>query len=354
MVQLVAIPPIHVPSFSKWDPHRKDVLYLYIHQLHQNREDYRYKLTIIDHPSLTAHRTKPLPIRKSTKSNSHRKHSEATTNNIPHPNGDNTSTSPSTLSFTYTNAIFLIPAGRETEYMFSSMSGLRSILKSANTARLIAVAFGRNYTLPSPPQPMNEEQQLQQPSSYNATSVELVRDELRYVIQVIASAIPNEVISSCLIMKADASVTFYPFLALNGIGQRNVIDSGSTTCSGRYIVEQCAISISSEEEEDSNNTESNPNEPPQQWVRRLYFLDGNPNVIQSEVHVVSRTLHNHVTEPRESMASDPTPKEKWIVNKSITAFEYHKSCKYFGIFFGFHFEKLATLILICRSNTHDS
>jgi hypothetical protein len=308
MVQLVARPPIHLPSFSKWDPQRKDELFLYddkpydsrnpaAQDARTDRENYRYKLTIIDHPSLSAQQMRPIPLRKTTKN----------ARNVHSNNGTSTTTvtTNTMLSFTYTNAIFLIPAGRETEYIFSSITGLRSILNSANTARLIAVAFGRNYSLTN-----NLDEGIASSStatvSHNDSSLQIVQDELRYIVQMITSAIPSETISKCLTMKPNASPTFFPYLALNGIGQRNIIDEGNTTCSGRYIIEQCAIS------ENDNIDQHHP-----QWVRRLYFLDGNPNVIQSEVNLL-----------KKSNSIDDNTDKGWIVDKSVPSFEYHKSCTF--------------------------
>lgn len=327
MVQLVARPPIHIPSLSKWDPQRKDDVFLYIDNHNNrteiiNREAYRYRLTIIDHPNLTVQRTKPIISRRTTKSNSQRP-----------PKGSNTSTNPviddgivtstTTASFTYTNAVFLIPAGRESEFIFSSLTGLRSILKSANTARLIAVAFGRNFSTPNTG--TNNEVELAQStnSSTESMSIEIVQEELRYVVQMIASAIPSETLAVSLVMKPDTSTTFYPFLALNGMGQRNIIDAGTTTCSGRYIVEQCAIS-SSENNDDGGDLYENEQ---QQWVRRLYFLDGNPNVIQSEVYVSCKKSFDGVA-IEDLSPSLPSAEDAWIVDKSVTAFDYHKSCTF--------------------------
>lgn len=319
MVQLVARPPIHLPSFSKWDPQRKDDVFLYVDNHHRNdnnsitnREAYRYRLTIIDHPKLTVQRTRPIISRRATKSSVQRPHIGSNTIN---PINDIVGTS--TTSFTYTNAVFLIPAGRESEYIFSSLSGLRSILKSANTARLIAVAFGRNF--PTANELVDTQSNM---------SIEVVQEELRYVIQMIASAIPSDTLAVSLTMKPNTSTTFYPFLALNGIGQRNIIDTGTTTCSGRYIVEQCAISSSDDDDNnDNDNGDSNANEQ-QQWVRRLYFLDGNPNVIQSEVYVSRKNISSDVAIDDSSLSLRSTD-EVWIVDKSVTAFDYHKSCTYF-------------------------
>lgn len=294
---LVALPPIHVASFSKWDPERKDEIFLYTGAKDQrsvDRDKYRYKLTIVDHPGLSCNGNNPaLPRNNNRRDGRNRR----TTSNGERPK--------SAVSFTYTHATFIIPAGRESEYMFSSLSGLRSIIRSANSARLIAVAMGRHY----------------EANSYESVvdPLKMVQDELRYVIQVIASAISLEMLEATLTMKPNApSLTFYPFLAVHGIGQRNIIDSGDTTCSGRYIIEQCAIA--SPVAEHPTEEESLP-----KWVRRLYFLDGNPYVIQSEVALVPKDSGKTTHETADVADRFPDDADQWIIDKSVTAFEYHKS-----------------------------
>lgn len=227
---LVARPPIHPASFEKWDPDRHNDIFLYLEDDDQ-RENYRYKLTVIDRKEISAD------------------------GNV---GGSN-------VKLQYATAVFLIPAGRESEYMFHSSTGLRAVAASAGTARLIAVTFGR---LPH--------------FFHNQASV---KDELTYVVQILAAK--QELLSQTNVNVNTASI---PFMALDGIGERNVLASGTTVTSGRYLVEQCLADEG-------------------QYVRRLYFLDGNPFVIQSEV-----TL--------KKSGSD------FVVDKSITAFDYHKNCKF--------------------------
>jgi hypothetical protein len=155
--------------------------------------------------------------------------------------------------------VFLIPAGRESEYLFSRRHGLQGIAKSAHTARLIAVTFGRQHTF--------QNQQA-------------VQDELTYVVQLLG--LSETQVSANKNVKTGS----IPFMALDGLGERNILAKGETAISGRYIVEQCKTDAG--------------------IVRRLYFLDGNPFVIQSEV-----ALGNND-----------------VVEKSSTAFDYHKSCKF--------------------------
>jgi hypothetical protein len=302
---LVALPPIHIASFSKWDPERKDEIFLYTGAKDQSiidRDKYRYKLTVVDHPGLSHNLSTSTVPRNSNKKGTR---GQRTTSNEERPK--------SATSFTYTHATFIIPAGRESEYMFSSLSGLRSIIRSANSARLIVVAMGRHYE--TNPGISNETST----SGHEMNPLQVVQDELRYVIQVIASAISMETLESTLTMKPNApSLTFYPFLAVHGIGQRNIIDSGDTTCSGRYIIEQCAI---------SPPAAANPAEIATlpKWVRRLYFLDGNPYVIQSEVSLWPKDAEKTIQDSTDLADRCTDSTDQWIVDKSATSFEYHKS-----------------------------
>lgn len=91
--QLVARPPIVPSSFDKLKPGRFDTFHLFYEDDDAN---FRYRLHVLDRSVL-----------------------------------------PTTI-LSYATAVFLIPAGRESEYMFSSIRGLESILESARCARLIA------------------------------------------------------------------------------------------------------------------------------------------------------------------------------------------------------------------------
>jgi hypothetical protein len=221
---LVAHPPFHTASFERLDPERFDDIFLYRENDIRTEEskdcgtDFRYKLTIVDRPL------------------------------------DHTTTR--------ATAVFLIPAGRESEFLFRRRHGLQSIAKSAHTARLIAVTFGRQHTF---------------------QSQQAVQDELTYVVQLLGLS------DSQVALNKNVKTGSIPFMALDGLGERNILAKGETAVSGRYIVEQCKTDAG--------------------IVRRLYFLDGNPFVIQSEV-----ALDND-----------------YAVDKSRTAFDYHKSCKFLRI-----------------------
>lgn len=207
---LVARPAIDPKLFETLNPSRLDNVVLY----HEGRgNDYRYRLTVVDRYA---------------------------------------------DSLAHVTAVVLIPAGRESEFVFSSQRGLLSVAESAGCARLIAVAFGRHHEF--------ESQQA-------------VQEELTFVVQVLSRQglfLPPSV------YKRNSKNLTIPFMALDGIGSRNVLAQGATTLSGDFLVEQVKA--------DSH------------MVRRLYFTD-NPFVIQSEVKIMED--------------SDQ-------VDKSFLAFDYHK------------------------------
>jgi hypothetical protein len=98
--QLVSRPPIVPSSLDKLRTDRFDSFHLFYED---QSEDFRYKLTVVDREVLP------------------------------------------TTRILYAMAVFLIPAGREGEYMFSSEQGLRSILESSGSARLVAGRFPLSF-----------------------------------------------------------------------------------------------------------------------------------------------------------------------------------------------------------------
>ena len=161
-----------------------------------------------------------------------------------------------TSNLIHASAVVLVPAGREGEYVFSSHKGLLQLAESANCARVIAVAFGRHHTF---------------------ESQTAVQDELTYVVQALSQQgrfLPPD------LLKRHTGNLSIPFMALDGIGSRNVLAEGDTSVSGKYLIEQVRAG--------------------DKIVRRLYFMS-NPFVIQSEVAIC-----------------------KDVVNRSFLAFDYHK------------------------------
>jgi|UniRef100_A0A8J9SEZ8 hypothetical protein len=191
MGELVARPPIHTASYDRLQPDRLSTILLF-HE--DDPVNYRYKVVVVDRMLL-----------------------------------------PST-PLQYGTAAFLIPAGREAEYIFASEIGLKSIAESASTARLIAISFGRHHRFGS---------QI------------IVQEELSFVVQVLSrqgTFLPKPHQE----LLAEVEI---PFMAVDGIGNRHIVAEGESQISGKYLVEQVDVDG--------------------MQVRRLYFAN-NPFVIQSE------------------------------------------------------------------------
>jgi len=209
--KLIARPPITASTFSRLDPNRFNKIHLYenLSSINSNtiQNNWKYELTILDRdisPSQSNNNSSILPC-----------------------------------------AVFLVPAGRESEYVFRTKNGLRNVAESANCVRLIAVSFNRNQIY------INQE---------------FVQQELERSVQLIAQR------AEFWKRSADDGSNFQiPFLAVDGIGKRNVIAEGDTTTTGAFVVEEVK----------DPNAENDEN----CFVRRLYFLN-NPNVIQSESFVI--------------------------------------------------------------------
>ena len=161
-----------------------------------------------------------------------------------------------THKLAHVTAVILVPAGREGEYVFSSHRGLLQLAESADCARVVAVAFGRHHAF---------------------ESQAAVQQELTFVVQVISQQ--GRFLTPAL-LKRHLNNLSIPFMALDGIGARDVLAEGETAMSGRYLIEQVKAT--------------------ERIVRRLYFMN-NPFVIQSEV----------------AMDGDK-------VDRSYLAFDYHK------------------------------
>ncbi|KAH3791689.1 hypothetical protein DPMN_145178 [Dreissena polymorpha] len=134
-------------------------------------------------------------------------------------------------------AIFIVPQGRETEWMFSTEAGRQQLSESAGFERLVVVTLDRNHAY---------------------LDLEAVQAELSGKVMELAP--PG------FKMGTKAWQLFVPFLSLgNDIGSRSVVKQGSSKMSGEYIIEDV--------EGDSGTT-----------YRRLVFLS-NQNVVQSEARL---------------------------------------------------------------------
>jgi len=251
--QLICIPPLNTSLYQKLTPKRFDTLYLHEEDNNtKNNENpkshYRYKLQIYDRP-----------LQQQTQLKS-----------ITHP-----------------IVIFFIPAGRENEYLFSTSTGLDSIAKSANCARLVAVSFSRHHSYPG--------------------GESVVQEELKVIVQMIGQ-------NGCFMYLTTKDREWYisqqqqqqrqrnndrggfsiPFMALDGIGKRHVVFEGESSNTGKYIVEEVKVE--------------------QRIVRRLYFLK-NENVIQTEVFLKEY--------PNEHVTTTSTTDADATIDVLKLAFEYH-------------------------------
>ncbi|KAG7395967.1 hypothetical protein PHYBOEH_002952 [Phytophthora boehmeriae] len=156
-------------------------------------------------------------------------------------------------------AVFLIPQGREHEWMFSTEEGANELAAGAGFSRLILVALGRGGHAFESTAKVQEE--------LNAKVMELAPDTLG----------------------ADEQI---PYLTVEeGLGARNIVHQGTSALSGAFFVEEV--------QEDNEK------------LRRLVFLS-NTNVIQSEVKLLVSS-----TSPTLSASTAATPSST-AVDNSLT------------------------------------
>ncbi|KAK1928594.1 Methyltransferase-like protein 13 [Phytophthora citrophthora] len=149
-------------------------------------------------------------------------------------------------------AVFLIPQGREHEWMFSTEEGANELAAGAGFGRLIIVALGRGGHAFESTAKVQEE--------LNAKVMELAPDTLG----------------------SDEKI---PYLTVEeGLGARNIVHQGTSPLSGAFFVEEV---------QEDNET-----------LRRLVFLS-NTNVIQSEVKMLAR--ESSAPSPVASSAPAETP-----------------------------------------------
>ncbi|XP_053549203.1 eEF1A lysine and N-terminal methyltransferase [Bombina bombina] len=168
-------------------------------------------------------------------------------------------------------AIFIIPHGRETEWLFGSKEGRRQLAGSVGYRRLITVTLHRDQ-------------------QYNG--MESIKSELSE--KVLELAPPD--------MPSNQQI---PFLTAGGdIGNRTVQHRGTSQLSGEYVVEDI-------EGDDSN------------YFRRLVFLD-NQNVIQSEAKLLpTSALHGKKKKKKKQIQG--VEKQDTSIDKSYLCCEHHKA-----------------------------
>lgn len=166
--------------------------------------------------------------------------------------------SPSKLANNF--AIFIVPQGRETEWMFSTDAGRQQLSESAGFERLVVVTLDRNHTY---------------------TDLDAIQTEL-----------------SCKVMELAPPGfkpgTKVPFLSIgNDIGSRKVCKRGHSKMSGDYIVEEVTG--------DGNVV-----------YRRLVFLS-NQNIVQSEAKLKT------VSSKKKGKGRQSTQ----VIDKSYLACQHH-------------------------------
>lgn len=132
-------------------------------------------------------------------------------------------------------ALFIVPQGRESEWLFGSVGGRCELAKNSGTRRLVVVHLQRNQ-------------------SYE--SLDQVKSELSANVMELA---PPDLTSG-------AEVPIMSVGSDNSVGNRNERCKGSSEISGQYVVED--VSVDGE------------------WFRRLIFLH-NSSVLQSEAKLKS-------------------------------------------------------------------
>jgi len=133
-------------------------------------------------------------------------------------------------------AAFIVPLGRETDWLYSSSEGRRELAASAKFQRLIVVHLGRDHQFPS---------------------LEHIQQELSSVV---SSLQPKDLPPN----------TQIPFLSLGTqVDHRKEIHRDQSASTGEYVIEEV------EEDDDAGK---------KTLLRRLIFLS-NPNVIQSEARL---------------------------------------------------------------------
>lgn len=178
-------------------------------------------------------------------------------------------------------AVFLIPQGREHEWMFATEEGAEELASGAGFSRLIIVQLGRGHVFESTTQVQEE---------LNGKILELAPDTMR----------------------TDEKI---PYLTVQeGLGARNIVHQGHSAVSGEYFIEEV---------EDAGD-----------HLRRLVFLS-NSNMIQSEVKLVKAPVAPAAAGASASAGASSAAKKKknkkkkkanaLTVDASYLGFDFHKA-----------------------------
>lgn len=171
-------------------------------------------------------------------------------------------------------AIFIVPQGSETSWLYSSSEGQRQLAASANFRRLVIVAMHRNQ---------------------NYADMQAVQSELSPMVMDLAppGMPPNQQV---------------PFLSATGdLGWREVVSTGVSELSGEYCVEN----VRGEDGE---------------LYRRLVFIS-NTALIQSENRLISPNTASHKKRSKKKVkptTSSTTPSSSLSVDRGFLCCEHHK------------------------------
>jgi ubiquinone/menaquinone biosynthesis C-methylase UbiE len=170
-------------------------------------------------------------------------------------------------------ACFIVPQGREHEWLFTSDEGLKQLAATADFNRLVVASLGRKHSF---------------------ENMEAVQAELSpYVLELV----PN--LKHVRRNDVDRHI---PFMSLDdGIGTRNIIHTGSSQFSGDYTVED-----TDPEQDDRKRT----------FVLRRLFFATSPFLVQSETKVLL---------PADQKGKDNAAGQKGKLDMTSIAFDYHKA-----------------------------
>ncbi|TDH67837.1 hypothetical protein CCR75_007980 [Bremia lactucae] len=151
-------------------------------------------------------------------------------------------------------AVFLVPQGREHEWMFSTEEGAKELAARAGFSRLIIVTLGRG--------------------GHSFESLTKVQEELNVKVMELA---PDT-------LGPDENI---PYLTVEeGLGSRNIVHQGTSPLSGNFFVEEVQTHG--------------------ETTRRLVFLS-NTNVIQSEVKLLTRDSAVSTSPEHSKLAETSAP-----------------------------------------------
>jgi hypothetical protein len=318
-IQLVADPPFVASAFSRLDPDRFDRIFLYDRQpkKKKGRGDRASDGDVDDAAASSRRRDGDGDVVDDEK------------NGLGHgrgaAGGDDRSEIPrytvtvvdrgiiaassSSSSSRHGTVAFLIPAGREAEFMFSTRPGLRAVVESANCDRLLAIATGRGHAFAGGSAQIQQElQRVCQIVHYRrgGSSSANRRSNSRTAASSSRSSRNRNNQSSRAHEHdgdddndTDESSHMIPFVTTSeGVGEREIVARGHSEVSGEYVVEQVRVSASDDDGDGGDHDGGATT-----VARRLYFLS-NPFVIQSEVCL------------RQNSAT---------IDATMVAFEYHRA-----------------------------